>query len=148
MRDGVPVKPSGSRIPPISGHLDEETAALVDLVTKPDGTQLHTVAVLAHQPALMGPFLGWAAALSLQSGLPRRDHELLALRTARNFRSTFEWEEHTDYARQAGLSDAELSAVRADPDAGTWTGHERALLIAADELHDDHRISDGTWRLL
>jgi alkylhydroperoxidase family enzyme len=148
MRHSVLVKPAGRRIPPIPSNLDEETAALVDLVTRPDGTRLHTVAVLAHQPALMGPFLAWAAALSLQSALPRRDHELLALRTARNFESTFEWDEHADYARHAGVSETELSSVSAGRDARTWTDHERALLVAADELHDDHQISDETWRVL
>jgi alkylhydroperoxidase family enzyme len=138
-----------ARIPrPTREELDDDVAGLLDLVTRPDGTQLETVAVLAHQPALMGPFLSWAAALALQSALSKRDHELLALRTAVNFDSTFEWEEHAEYARQAGVTEAELDAVRAGPGARTWSEHERALLRAADELHDLHRISEETWLVL
>jgi len=121
---------------------------VLDLVTKPDGTQLDTVAVLAHQPALMAPFLGWAAALALHGRLPKRDHELLALRTAVNFDSTFEWDEHAEYARQAGVTDDELAAVRTGSASHNWPVHERALLRAADELHNTHRITDDTWRLL
>jgi hypothetical protein len=35
------------------------------------------LSVLAHQPALLGPFLGWAAALALQGPLAKRaDDEL------------------------------------------------------------------------
>ena len=29
-----------------------------------------------------------------------------------------------------------------------WTEHERALLRAADELHADAMIADGTWEVL
>ena len=137
------------RIPrPVRDALDDDVSGLLDLVTKADGTQLDTVAVLAHQPALMGPFLGWAAALALQGTLPKRDHELLALRTAINFGSAFEWDEHAEYARQVGVSDAELTALRERAGSDAWPAHERALLDAADELHDDHRVSATTWRVL
>ena len=40
------------------------------------------MAVLARQPDLLSPFLGWAAALALNGVLSHRDHELLALRVA------------------------------------------------------------------
>lgn len=140
---------SGGRIPPPErGTLDAEVAALLDLVTKPDGTQLETVAVLAHQPKLMGPFLGWAAALAMHGALPKRDHELLALRAAVNCGSAFEWDEHSAYARDAGVTDAELDAVRAEPATGPWAEHELALLQAADELHANHGIGGETWRVL
>jgi alkylhydroperoxidase family enzyme len=140
---------SSARVPrPERDALDADVAALLDLVTKPDGTQLDTVAALAHQPALMGPFLGWAAALALNGALPKRDHELLALRTAVNCHSSFEWDEHEDYARDAGLTDVEIDAVRAGPEAGSWAEHERALLRAADELNAEHGIGAATWDAL
>lgn len=140
---------SDRRLPrPDPEALADDVAAMLGLVTKADGSQLDTVAVLAHQPALMGPFLGWAAALALQGTLPKRDHEMLALRTAVHCGSAFEWDEHAEYARDAGLTDAELDAVRAGPASGPWAAHERALLQAADELHDDHRIAADTWGVL
>jgi alkylhydroperoxidase family enzyme len=101
-----------------------------------------TVAALAHPEALLAPFLGWAAALALEGTLPKRDHELLALRASWNGRSAFEWGEHAGYARQAGLSDDELHRVAT---GDGWTGHEAALLRAADELHATTTVTDATW---
>ena len=48
-------------------------------------------------------------------------------------------------AQEAGISDAEIRRVVAGPDAPGWSEHERALLRATDELHEDACIADGTW---
>jgi 4-carboxymuconolactone decarboxylase len=34
------------------------------------------------------------------------------------------------------------------PDADGWSAHEAALLRAADELHEDSRVGDATWKTL
>ena len=70
------------------------------------------MSVLARQPDLLAPFLGWAAALALNGVVPKRDHEIVALRVAWNCRSEFEWGEHAEYARAAGLTDDEIAADR------------------------------------
>ena len=44
---------------------------------------LNILRTIAHHPTLLEPFLGFASTLSLRGVLPRRDHELLALRAAR-----------------------------------------------------------------
>jgi 4-carboxymuconolactone decarboxylase len=107
-----------------------------------------TVAVLAHTPALAGPFLGWAAALALNGMLSRRDHELVALRAIYHCNSEFERVEHTRFARDAGLSDDEIARVDAGPGALGWLAHEAALLRAVDELHATCTITDATWAVL
>src|SRR4051812_27838387 len=106
------------------------------------------MAVLARQPDLLAPFLGWAAALALNGVLPKRDHELLALRSASNCGSEFEWAEHSEFARTAGLRDDEIARVGQAIDQGDWAENERALLRAADELAIDCDISDETWAAL
>jgi alkylhydroperoxidase family enzyme len=106
------------------------------------------MALLARQPDLLSPFLSWAAALALQGVLSHRDHELLALRVASTCRSSFEWEEHAEYARAAGLDEAEIALVAEPVDDGGWTDAERALLHAADELVADADVSDATWQEL
>ena len=70
-----------------------------------------------------------------------------AARTS-NCESEFEWVEHTEYARAAGLSDDEIAAVAKPLDAGSWSASERALLRAADELNIDCDISEATWAQL
>lgn len=106
---------------------------------------LNILPVIAQQPTLLGPFLGWASALALRGVLARRDHELLALRTAWNCRSDFEWSHHVVYGRAAGFDDDDLARVVAGPDAPGWAGPEAWLVRAADELHRDATISDATW---
>ena len=107
-----------------------------------------TVAVLAHTPALAAPFLGWAAALALNGMLSRRDHELVALRAIYHCNSEFERVEHTRFALDAGLTDAEIARVSAGPEAAGWVAYEAALLRAVDELHAACTITDLTWAAL
>ena len=103
---------------------------------------------LAHHPRLMVPFLEFAATLSQSGALSRRDSELLALRAAWNCQSEFEWGHHADYARDAGLSSDEIARVAVGPTAEGWTDSDRALLEAADELHQHQRVSDRVWAKL
>jgi alkylhydroperoxidase family enzyme len=126
-------------------HLSEATAELLTLASDSDGEPLLTVAVLAHNPPLLGPFLGWAAALALEGSLPKRVHELLALRTAVRCGSEFEFREHAGYAAAAGLTAVEIERTRVGPDAEGWNEMERLLMRAADELHDSNTMGADTW---
>jgi alkylhydroperoxidase family enzyme len=127
-------------------------AELEDRDAGPEGgatsRPLNILTVIAHQPRLLDPFLGWASALVLEGVLPRRDHELLALRAAANCGSPFEWGHHAVYARAAGLTDDEVNRVAAGPDADGWEPGDADLLRAADELQRGWTISDPTWRRL
>ena len=136
----------GARIPvPLGDELRPDVAELLPLIARPGREPARTMAVLARQPDLLSPFLGWAAALALNGVLSHRDHEILALRAASNCGSAFEWVEHEEYAREAGLSDDEIARIAQPIDDGGWSAAERALLRAADELHADRDVSDATW---
>ena len=43
------------------------------------------------------------------------------------------------------LAGERIEQVKAGPDHPAWSDFDRALLRAADELHDDSCISDATW---
>jgi alkylhydroperoxidase family enzyme len=138
---------TNARIPvPRGDELRDDVGQLLGLIAPPGREPARTMAVLARQPDLLAPFLGWAAALALQGVLSHRDHELLALRAAWNCRSDFEWGEHVEYARAAGLTDDEIAAVARDDI--TWGAREAVLLHAADELHVGCDVTDATWREL
>jgi alkylhydroperoxidase family enzyme len=128
-------------------HVSEpttEVAELLELAAMGRPEPPITIAVLAPQPALLKSFLGWAAALALHGGLPKRDHELLALRASHNCGSRFEWDEHAAFARNAGMTDREIDAVAHGPDTAGWDPNERALLTAADELNATGTITPTT----
>jgi 4-carboxymuconolactone decarboxylase len=136
-------------IPP-KEDVDPETASLLEFVDRPPRGPIPTVAVLAHTAPLFGPFLGWASAIALEGALPRRDHELVALRAIHHCHSEFERVEHTEFARELGITEAELARLELDDGAQApeWAEHEAALLRATDELATSCSISDATWAAL
>ena len=135
-----------NRIPvPDASDLREDVAALLPLIAPAGREPARTMAILGRQPELLSPFLSWAAALALNGVLSARAHELLALRVAHNCESAFEWAEHVEYARAAGLAEREIAAVSQSLDEGEWPDAEPALLRAADELHRGCNITDATW---
>jgi len=114
-----------------------------------DGSErLPILGTIAHHPALLEPFLAFAATLALRGVLTRRHSELLALRAAWNCRSPFEWGHHVSYALAAGLDEHEIARVARPIDDADWSEVERDLLCAADELHEDQHIGDATWNRL
>lgn len=114
----------------------------------PAGDPLPTLTLIAHQQHLLVPFLTWAGALAGRGDLPRADAELVALRTAFSCRSLFEWREHRNWGAATGLDDEQLAAIAEGADAPVWTDRQRALLAAADELHEQATITPPTWDAL
>jgi alkylhydroperoxidase family enzyme len=132
---------------PDARELRDDVAVLLPHIASTGREPARTMAVLARQPDLLAPFLGWAAALALQGVLSHRDHELLALRAAWRCGSDFEWAEHVEYARAAGLDDVDIAAV-AQISLTPWGAREASLLQAADELIASADVSDSTWQEL
>jgi alkylhydroperoxidase family enzyme len=115
----------------------------------PSTKPLHILAVMAHHPTFLGPFIEWATALAQHGLLTRREQELLALRVAVNCRSEFEWGHHVVYARAAGMTEDDIDRAVAGPDAPGWSASEQALVRAADELTSPaYDIGDDTWAVL
>ncbi|MFT5417679.1 MAG: 4-carboxymuconolactone decarboxylase [Gammaproteobacteria bacterium] len=77
-----------------------------------------------------------------------RERELLILRVGWLCDAEYEWGQHVIFGRSVGLSDEEIARIKLGPDAAGWTRFESALLLAADELHNDSFISDATWASL
>ncbi len=144
-----PLEPSefGEEARKLLGWTLQRVAALEGGSESAPRRPLNILRTLAQHPHLLGPFLGFAAALA-GGALPRRSSELLALRAAWNCRSDFEWGHHVVYALAAGLSDDEIARIAAGPHAAGWSDGDALLLRAADELHRGHDVSEATWRAL
>ncbi len=82
------------------------------------------------------------------TAVPERDKELVVLRTGWLSRANVVWARHAAYAREAGLTDEDISRVTVGPDAPGWNPFDATLLKAADELHVSRFISDRTWNAL
>ena len=75
--------------------------------------------------------------------------EFLLVRIGVLCRSEYEYAAHVRVGRRAGMTDADLAMILADPgDRESDDPVKLAMLAAADELWADNRISDTTWNAL
>ena len=83
-----------------------------------------------------------------ETTLPRRDLELVVLRVDWLCQSPYNWGEHVRIAKRFGIRSDEIEQITLGSTAPSWSEHDRALLQAAEELHNDAMISDETWKIL
>jgi 4-carboxymuconolactone decarboxylase len=138
------------RIPPLPpAQRDDRTEELLrSLRADPDGPDLNIFATLARHPRLLKRWSAFGGTLLYSGELPGRERELLILRTGWNCRAGYEWGQHVPIALDAGVTEDEVQRVPAGPDDAGWSEQDAVLLRAADELHRDARIGDGTWASL
>ena len=138
------------RISPLSAdERDDVAEELLSGVRTPGGEDLNIFATLARHPRLLRRWLPFGGALLYRGVLDGRHREILILRTAWRCRATYEWRHHVDVANEVGMTPEEINAITAeDFDGYSWTETERALLRAADELHDTATIGDQLWTTL
>jgi alkylhydroperoxidase family enzyme len=134
------------RVPPLPiDEMDDEIRQRIG-----DGPVLNIFRTLAQHPKLLKRWLVFGSHVLGRSSLGAREREILILRIGYLCRSAYEWGQHVKIALGSGLTQTEIDAIPAGPDApgARWTELERALLRAADELHEDCFVSDATWATL
>ncbi len=113
--------------------------------------------VLAHHPQLVKRWTPFAGHILGKQTLSFRDRELLILRIGWLNQAEYEFAQHELIAKRGGvgatdatraLSDADIARIKEGPKAAGWSEHERALLQAADDLHESSVVSDATWATL
>jgi 4-carboxymuconolactone decarboxylase len=86
------------------------------------------------QPELGGALQALGTAVRFQGSLPGRSRELVILIVAAHWSSAFEQQAHEAAGRLAGLSEAEMAAVRAGREPDLADPAERAAVRAARAL--------------
>lgn len=144
------MRPLVPRIAPLTPTEADPAAreVLVNLQPKDGMPVLNIFATLAHHPDLLRRWLVFGNHVLGKSTLSPRQRELLILRTGFLCRAEYEWAQHARIARLSDISEAEIRRVIDGPDAPGWSQLESALLRAADELHADSCVTDGTWEVL
>jgi 4-carboxymuconolactone decarboxylase len=113
----------------------------------PDAPPMPVVLELfANHVGLSETFLTFSDALAdAEARLDPKIRELAILRVAWRTRSGYEWNQHSRMARDEGLTEAQVRAVRDEPSDPVWTPEDRAVLAAADEMVDAFGIGQETW---
>ncbi len=102
-------------------------------------------ATLALHPELAAAFGTFAGFVVNEASTPRRQRELVILRTGWNCGAQYEFGQHTIFGREAGLTEAEIVAVTRPLITYPWADDDRVLLQLADELYADFCVTDQTW---
>lgn len=122
-------------------------ATLIALVSKRIGSRrpLNAATTIARHPKLFRRWFRFAGTFMVNGTLDRADSELLILRAAHNGSSEYEWRHHERIALSTGLTREDVERVRQGPEAAGWTARQATLLRAADELHEQTKISAPVW---
>jgi len=133
-------------------ELDERHFAAMEqlrvLYGYPEGEPLAPFfATLAHSPEFFAGFMELGVAASIRSALPRRARELAILRTGWLNGAPYLWGEHVHATRHL-LSPEERDRIAQGSAADGWEPVDRAVLLAAEDLHANAMIGDETWEAL
>jgi 4-carboxymuconolactone decarboxylase len=111
------------------------------------GKDINLFRVLMHHPKLTKRWVVFAGHVMSKQTLPVRDRELLILRIGWLNQAPYEWAQHVEIAKRAGISELEIERVQQGPRA-EWVAHEAALLQSVDDLFEHSVIADATWATL
>ncbi|ORB28218.1 carboxymuconolactone decarboxylase family protein [Mycolicibacterium parafortuitum] len=111
-----------------------------------DPLKFDIIGLLARHPQMARRFLTFNGWLLQRGELPLRLRELAILRVAHIRRSAFFWGEHTKVAIEGGVPECDISRIAGDCEG--FSGVDRLVLDATDELLRDGRAGDGTWHRL
>lgn len=113
-----------------------------------NGSKFNVIQMFATHPRLSRAWLNYNRTLA-DGVLPRRLHELAVLRVLHRHQSHYEWPNHVNLARRlAGFTDEMIEGVKQGPDAAVWTGLDRLVLRAADQLCETGDVDQPTWDAL
>jgi alkylhydroperoxidase family enzyme len=133
------------RIDPLpESEWDETLAGAVSALGRP----LNVLTTLGRHRELFRAWIGLGTMLLMKGTLSGRDRELAILRSAHNGNCTYEWTHHVTVARDAGLDDDEIEALRLGLDEYAWAPADRAVVAAADELHFAGTLGEEAWSAL
>ncbi len=136
-----------ARIPPVTdATATEAQAAVLKPMADRGSPVLNVFRTVANEPEAAKAFLAWGGyILSKKNGVEAREREIAILRTGYLCKSGYEWTQHVPIGQRAGLTDAEITAIKVGPDDPSWSELDSLILQATDELFQDKFIADATW---
>lgn len=146
-------EPTPPRIPPLPR--EEWTDAARDVfaywegpAAREKGSRSNTMMTLANHPELALASLDLGRYVLVESSLTKRQKELVVLRIAWRYNSTYQWAHHVHSSRQIGVTDAEIEALQSRNPSPVWNEQDQAIINAIDQLCDAGRIDEPTWAVL
>lgn len=101
--------------------------------------------VLLNSPELAGRIAHVGAYIRFEGELPDADRELAILTTARTFDCAYEWAVHAPIAREVGVPEATIEALKDSKPTEAFDESAAIIVRYARELFRDHSVSDETF---
>src|SRR5262249_34849974 len=109
---------------------------------------LNVFRMVATLPDALRPFLQLGGAVLGDESIDARVREAAILRVAHITDASYEWAQHEQIGRAAGLGDAEIEALRSDDPAPSLDPDAALAARVAEEISRDVRLSDEALELL
>ncbi len=133
------------RIPPVpKAELSPEALAALGPLAERDELD-NVFGTFAQHPDLFRRYSPLGNHVLFKSTIEPRERELAILRIGSLNRAEYEFAQHTIMGVDRGLTAEEVARVHDGPLAEGWNERDRAILLAADELFADSKVSDETW---
>ncbi len=134
-----------SRIPMLSVEDARKAAAKIEISEQV--AELNIFRVLLNHPILARRLNDLLMTLLVRGKLDARLRELVIMRLGWATGSDYEWTQHWRIAREQGLPEVDLLAVRDWRGSDRFSDADRAVLAATDETLEEGAISPETWAL-
>jgi 4-carboxymuconolactone decarboxylase len=107
---------------------------------------VNVLGTLMYNPKTMGSFLDFWVTSKLEMGLTVREQELVILRMGMLYDCNYVWKHHVPVAREFGVTNPELEAVRTKTLPEVFNPKETALLMLTDEMVNQRTVTDPAWK--
>lgn len=136
-----------ARIPTITREaLPAHQQPIYDAIAQSRGRVVGPFAVLLNSPETAGRVATLGHYLRFESTLKPMIHELAILTVTREFDCQYAWTAHEPLARQAGVRDEAIAALRDRKAPAGLTEEEAAIVRYGQELVRKHQVSEGTFQ--
>ena len=120
----------------------DEVRPLVERIVAERGSVLHLYQMLLHSAPVAQGWLNHLTGIRQQTVLPGDIREMVIMRIAYLNRAPYEADQHAPIALKAGMSRAQLDALRDGPLDRVFDERERAVLAYTDAMTVDVQVSD------
>lgn len=131
------------RVPPVVPGSDAALAPIEQRILAERGRVSLLYQVLLNSPPIASGWEQLLTAVRNQTQLAPDLRELIILRVAVLNRARYEFDAHVPHARAAGIDDAQLAAVRAEPLGAGFAPVQRLVLELTDAMTRDVLVPDA-----
>lgn len=144
-----PNEPQARVAPRSTEDLDPAHLAILSRIPgqglKGEGFPRNVLGELMHNPKTLGPFLDYWVSAKTDLGFSVREQELVILRMGVLYQSDYVWKHHVKVAREFGVTEAEMAALRTGGYAGLASVREQALLRLTDAFVEQRCLPAKLW---